>query len=180
MTTEGLIHPKVPFRTAIFDYLVELVMAVTPHDTASSRLKSALMRWRGARIGRGVKIWRDVWVDDYRKLVIGDSVSIGKSAMLQSIGGITIGNHVMIAHGSQLVSAGHHIPEDTESMRFSGLAAAPIVIEDNAWIGAGAIVLPGVRVGHGAVVAAGAVVTKAVEANTIVGGIPAKVISRRK
>jgi acetyltransferase-like isoleucine patch superfamily enzyme len=64
-------------------------------------------------------------------------------------------------------------------MRFSGLDVAPITIEDDAWIGAGAIVLPGVTVGRGAVVAAGAVVTKDVESFTIVGGVPSVVIGCR-
>jgi acetyltransferase-like isoleucine patch superfamily enzyme len=180
MTSDSPIHPRVPFRTAFFDYLVEFLMAITPHDSLSSRIKCSLIRWRGAKVGRNVKIWRDVWVDDYRKLTLGDNVSIGKSAMLQCIGGITIGQNVMIAHGSQLVSAGHHIPEAGESMRFSGLDVAPIVIEDDAWVGAGAIVLPGVTVGKGAVVAAGAVVTKNVEPYTIVGGNPAKFIRGRE
>lgn len=154
-------------------------MMLTPHDPLSCRVKRVLMRWRGARVGKNVKIWRDVWVDDYRKLKIGDDVSIGKSAMLQSIGGIIIGNRVMIAHGSQLVSAGHRITASSESMRFSGLDVAPVVIEDDVWVGAGAIVLPGVTVRQGAIVAAGAVVTKDVEPFAIVGGIPAALIGRR-
>jgi acetyltransferase-like isoleucine patch superfamily enzyme len=169
----------VPLRTAVGDYLVEFFMALTPHDPLSNRIKRALMRWRGAKIGKNPKIWRDVWVDDYRKLTIGDDVSIGKSAMLQCIGGITVGNQVMIAHGSQIVSAGHRIPGAGESMRFSGLDVAPIVLEDGAWIGAGAIVLPGVRVGRGAVIAAGAVVTRDVEPYSIVGGVPGVAIGSR-
>jgi acetyltransferase-like isoleucine patch superfamily enzyme len=177
-SSDGL-HVRVPLRTAILDYLVELFMAVTPHDALSNRIKRALMRRRGASIGARPKIWRDVWVDDYRKLRIGDDVSIGKSAMLQCIGGITIGNQVMVAHGSQIISAGHRVPAAGESMRFSGLDVAPIVIEDEAWIGGGAIVLPGVTIGRGAIVAAGAVVTKDVEPYTIVGGIPAVVIGSR-
>jgi acetyltransferase-like isoleucine patch superfamily enzyme len=180
MSSNTPIHPKVPFTTALFDYLVEFFMAMTPHDPLSSNVKSALMRWRGAQIGRNVKIWRDVWVDDYRKLTVGDNVSIGKSAMLQCIGGITIGRNVMIAHGAQLVSAGHHIPDGDEPMRYSGLDIAPISVEDDAWVGAGAIVLQGVTIGRGAIVAAGAVVTKTVEANTIVGGVPATLIRRRE
>jgi maltose O-acetyltransferase len=177
-TPPGL-HVNVPVRTAVCDYLVELFMAITPHDPLSNRIKRSLMRWRGATIGARPKIWRDVWVDDYRRLTIGDDVSIGKSAMLQCIGTITVGNQVMIAHGSQIVSAGHRVPAAGGSMRFSGLDVAPIVIEDGAWIGGGAIVLPGVTVGRGAVIAAGAVVTKDVEPYTIVGGIPAVVIGSR-
>jgi acetyltransferase-like isoleucine patch superfamily enzyme len=180
MTERQTLHVRVPIKTAVCDYLVEAFMAITPHDALSNRIKRALMRWRGATIGARPKIWRDVWVDDYRKLVIGDDVSIGKSAMLQCIGGITVGNEVMIAHGSQIVSAGHRIPDAGESMRFSGLDVAPIVIEDGAWIGGGAIVLPGVRVGRGAVVAAGAVVTKDVPPHSIVAGVPAVVITTRE
>jgi galactoside O-acetyltransferase len=174
-----IVHVKVPLATAIGDYLVELFMMVTPHDPLSCRLKRMLLRWRGARVGLRPKVWRDVWVDDYRKLTIGSDVSIGKSAMLLTHGGLTIGDEVMIAHGAQIISAGHRIPEAGSTMRFSGLEVAPIVIEDGAWIGAGAIVLPGVRVGRGAVVAAGAVVTRDVEPGTIVAGVPGEAIGRR-
>jgi len=177
---EGL-YVRVPLLTAIGNYLVELFMAFTPHDPLSNRLKRVLMRWRGARVGVRPKIWRDVWVDDYRRLSIGADVSIGKSAMLGCIGGVTVGDRVMIAHGAQVLSAGHRIPGAGEpmTMRFAGLDVAPITIEDDAWIGAGAIVLPGVTVGQGAVVAAGAVVTKDVERFTIVGGVPSVVIGCR-
>lgn len=170
---------NVTVHTAILDYLVECFMAMTPHDPLSNLIKRHLLIWRGATVGANPKIWRDVWVDDYRKLKIGANVSIGKSAMLQCLGGITIGNNVMIAHGSQLVSAGHRITAADESMRFSGLEVAPLVLDDDVWIGSGAIVLPGVTVGHGAVVAAGAVVSKDVAPYTIVAGVPAQVIRRR-
>ena len=175
---DGL-YVRFPVPTAVGNYLVELFMAIAPHDPLSSRVKGALMRWRGASIGARPKIWRDVWVDDYRKLSIGDDVSVGKSAMLICIGGVTIGNQVMIAHGSQIISAGHRMPSVGESMRFSGLDAAPIVIEDGAWVGAGAIVLPGITIGSGSVVAAGSVVTKDVSPNTVVAGVPSTVIATR-
>jgi acetyltransferase-like isoleucine patch superfamily enzyme len=180
MTDEEGLHVRVPLRTAVGNYLVEMVMAILPHDALSNRLKRALMCWRGARIGRNPKIWRDVWIDDYRHLAVGDDVSIGKSAVLGCIGGVTIGNEVMIAHGAQILSAGHRIPEAGTSMRFSGLEIAPIRIADGAWIGGGAIVLPGVTVGQGAVVAAGSVVTKDVEPFTIVAGVPTMVIGERE
>jgi acetyltransferase-like isoleucine patch superfamily enzyme len=125
------------------------------------------------------KVWRDVWIDDYRNLTIGSDVSIGKSAMLITHGGVTIGDEVMIAHGAQIISAGHRIPEAGSTMRFAGLELAPITIDDGTWIGAGAIVLPGVRVGRGSIVAAGAVVTRDVEPGTIVAGVPGEAIGRR-
>jgi acetyltransferase-like isoleucine patch superfamily enzyme len=175
---DGL-HVRVPLKTAVGNYLVEVFMAITPHDSLSNRIKRALMQWRGATVGRNPKIWRDVWIDDYSKLTIGADVSMGKSAMLVCIGGVTVGNQVMIAHGAQIISAGHRIPEAGESMRFSGLTVAPVVIEDGAWIGGGAIILPGVTVGRGAVIAAGAVVTKDVAPDSIAAGVPATVVGSR-
>lgn len=165
---------------AFLNYLVEFFMMITPQDPLSNKIKRILLGWRGATIGKKPKIWRDVWVDEYRHLTIGDNVSIGKSVMLLAIGGITVGDNVMIGHGAQIISAGHRIPEGDTPMRFSGVEHAPIVIESDAWIGAGAIVLPGVTVGQGAVVAAGAVVTHDVDPLTIVGGIPANVLRVRQ
>jgi galactoside O-acetyltransferase len=171
---------KVPLHTAMLDYLVELFMAVAPHDAASSKIKAGLMRWRGARVGSRVKLWRDVWVDDYRQLALGDDVSVGKSAIFICGGGVTVGDRVMIAHGARIVSSGHRIPDDpAEPLRFSGPDAAPIRIEDDAWVGTGAIVLAGVTVGRGAIVAAGAVVTSDVAPGSIVGGVPARVLRQR-
>jgi acetyltransferase-like isoleucine patch superfamily enzyme len=177
--TEGL-QIKVPLPTAILNYLVESFMAVTPHDPLSNHVKRWMMRRRGAIVGARSKLWRDVWIDDYAKLVVGDDVTIGKSCMLLTHGGVTIGNQVMIGHGAQIISAGHVVTPVGISMRFAGIDAAPIVIEDEAWIGGGAIVLQNVTIGTGAVVAAGAVVSRDVPPYAIVGGVPAKVIGERE
>lgn len=87
-------------------------------------------------------------------------------------GGITIEDHVLIAPKVNLVTTNHPI---TPSQRRSTLSH-PIVIKKGAWIGIGATILPGITVGENSIVTAGAVVTKDVAANTIVGGMPAKVI----
>jgi acetyltransferase-like isoleucine patch superfamily enzyme len=168
---------RIPVRVAVGHYLVELVLAVLPHDPASSRVKASLMRWRGARVGERLKLWRDVYVDDYRRLTVGSDVSISKGAMFICAGGIELGDEVMVGYGAQLISAGHGMHG---RMRFAEMEAAPIVVEDGAWIGAGAILLPGVTVGAGAVVAAGAVVTRDVGAGMLVGGVPAEVIKERR
>ncbi len=178
--TDPIVQRHVPLTKAIFDYWVELLMALLPHDSLSNRIKSFLLRRRGASIGKQVKMWRDVWVADPKNLVIGDNVTIGKSAMLISVDKIHIGNRVMIGHGSQLITAGHGIPDEQGKMRTADPVTAPITIADDAWLGASAIILPGVTVGEGAIVAAGAVVTKSVEPFTVVGGVPASVIRHRE
>jgi galactoside O-acetyltransferase len=166
--------------STMLDYLVELYMAAAPQDGLSMWFKSRALRWRGARIGTGLKVWRDVWIDDYRNLSIGNDVTIGKSVMLVCGGGIELGDRVMVGHGAKVLSGGHRIPDSIdEPMRWSGPDQAPVTIEADAWIGAGAIVLPGVTVGRGAVVAAGAVVTGNVPAHAVVGGVPARVIRAR-
>ena len=156
-------------------------MAILPHDPVSCSVKRSLLRFRGATVGRSVKIWRGVWVDDYRRLQIGDNVTLGRSVMLVCGGTVIIGENCMVGHGAQIISGGHRIPplSSRESMRFSGSEEAPIVVERDSWIGAGAIVLPGVTIGQGAVVAAGAVVAKDLPANVIAGGVPAAIIRKR-
>ncbi len=92
----------------------------------------------------------------------------------QDQGGITIDEGALIGHNVVLATINHDLdPSKRQSMSY-----APIHIGKNVWIGANATVLAGVTIGDGAVVAAGAVVTKNVEPNTIVGGVPAKVIKK--
>jgi len=85
-------------------------------------------------------------------------------------GGITLEDGVFIGPGVKIATEGH--PEEPEKRH--SLLTAPVVIRRNAWIGAGAIILPGVTVGENAIVAAGAIVKKNVADNTIVGGVPAR------
>ena len=101
---------------------------------------------------------------------IGKNVFINFDCVFLDLGGITIEDDVFIAPKVSLLSEGHPVdPSERHS-----LIPGPIHIRKNAWIGAGAIILPGVTIGENAVVAAGAVVSKDVPANTVVGGTPAK------
>jgi acetyltransferase-like isoleucine patch superfamily enzyme len=107
-------------------------------------------------------------------LKIGQHTHINRGCMIDSRGGITIGNNVSISHKVSLVSASH----DIKSSTFDYLSA-PIFIHDNAWIGLNAIILKGVTIGEGAVIAAGSVVTSNVLPYSIVAGIPAKELGKR-
>lgn len=105
---------------------------------------------------------------------IGKHVFINHGCSFLDLGGITLEDHVLIGPQVKLVTENH--PLDPADRR--GMLAEPILIKENAWIGAGATVLPGVCVGRNSVVAAGAVVREDVQDNTVVGGIPAKVLKR--
>ena len=109
-----------------------------------------------------------------KNIVIGERVFINMGCKFQDQGGITIDEGALIGHNVVLATLNH----DLNPSRRAGMTHAPIHIGKNVWIGANATVLAGVTIGDGAVVAAGAVVTKDVEPNTIVGGVPARLIKR--
>lgn len=113
-----------------------------------------------------------VQVDIGKNVSVGEHVFINHSLTVMARGGVEIQENVMIGPGVSLLTANHDVYDHQI------LLCGKITIQKNAWIGAQAIILPGVTVGENAVVAAGAVVTKDVEANTVVGGNPARVLKR--
>ncbi len=104
---------------------------------------------------------------------VGRNVFINQNCTFYDLGGIDIGDDVLIGPNVSLITSGHPI---APSQRHSGVVAKPITIGNNVWISAGVTIIGGVDVGENSVVAAGAVVTKDVPPNTLVGGNPAKVI----
>ena len=109
---------------------------------------------------------------------IGANSLIGEMNVLRGQGGIAIGDRVYTAPLVQMLAVNHVFDDPSRPMVEQGITADGIVIEDDVWIGAGAIITDGVRVSKGSVVAAGAVVTADVPPYTVVGGIPAKVIRK--
>jgi acetyltransferase-like isoleucine patch superfamily enzyme len=93
---------------------------------------------------------------------------------------IKIGKDIMISNFVTIRDTNHEFSSLEEPMRMQGIVSSPVHIEDDVWIGHGAIILKGVSVGTGAIIAAGSVVTKTVPAYSIVGGVPAKVIGTRR
>ena len=106
----------------------------------------------------------------FDRVKLGKGVMIMNNCLMMARGGITIDDHAMVAANAQLISNNHDLHDRML------LTCKPVHIGKDVWIGAGATILPGVTVGDNAVVAAGAVVTKDVAPNTIVGGNPAKLI----
>lgn len=139
------------------------------------KVRRLIFQYLHARIDKSSFIHRNCYIMDIHRLTIGKDSHINRNCTLDSRGGLTIGNSVSISHGVMLMTGSH----DYNSRKFS-VNYHPITIGDYAWIGCGAIVLQNVSIGKGAVVAAGAVVSKDVQPYTIVGGIPAKVIGHRK
>ncbi len=120
------------------------------------------------------------WSEGKGHIYIGDASYIGPNCVLFGAGEIEIGAHVLISPG--VVLASHQHSFERADLRFDEQPSqfARIVIEDNVWIGSNATILPGVRIGEGAIVGAGAVVTRDVAGHTLVLGVPARVARRLK
>ncbi|RFZ92821.1 acyltransferase [Mucilaginibacter conchicola] len=110
---------------------------------------------------------------------IGNNCGINTGVFIGGQGGVTIGNDVIIGPGAKIFSENHEYCHPDIIIKNQGVTRKGVVIQDNCWIGANVIILDGVTVGEGCVIAAGSVVIKSVPANSVVGGVPAKVIKGR-
>lgn len=128
----------------------------------------------GKEVDDGFGLFPPFYTDFGRNIRVGKGVFINSGCHFQDQGGITIGDGALIGHNVVLATINHNFDP---AHRGDNLPA-PITIGKRVWIGANATVLPGVRIGDGAVVAAGAVVTKDVPPCTIVGGVPARIIRK--
>ncbi len=148
-----------------------------PNWDAMNNIRCLLMKLFGLKIHASSKLGKGVAITKYGNLRVGAHSSISPSVYLDTFRPIRIGKGCSIGFRSCLVTGTHVVQSDYLSQRPLDLAKSrPIEIEDFVWIGANATILPGVRIGRGAVVAAGAVVAKDVEPATIVAGVPAKVV----
>ena len=109
-------------------------------------------------------------------VIIGDHTRIGLNNTI--IGPVTIGSHVNLAQGITITALNHNFSDAEKRIDEQGVNTTPVVIEDDIWIGANAVILPGVTIGQHSVVAAGAIVTKDVPPHSLVAGVPAKVIKQ--
>jgi maltose O-acetyltransferase len=147
---------------------------------AYRRLRTAILRcWLKLilkKCGARLQVQRPFVILGPAQVAIGDDVSFGAYLHIWGMGGVTIGNRVMIGSHVAITSLTH----DYTAAAMKGTSIArPIVIEDDVWLGTHCVILPGVCVGRGAVVAAGAVVTEDVPPYTVVAGVPARLLKRR-
>ncbi|AEW01119.1 acetyltransferase [Niastella koreensis] len=147
--------------------LVQLNNAAEPAE-----IRDLLSKITSSEIDNSVDIFTPLYINYGKHTKIGKNVFINFDCVFLDLGGITIEDNVLIAPKVSLLSEGHPVsPNNRHS-----LVPGHIHIRKNAWIGAGATILPVVTIGENAIVAAGAVVSKEVPANSVVGGVPAKII----
>jgi serine acetyltransferase len=159
------------------DVSEELLWALENTDGAAA---VSILRGMGATVGDHVRVYRGLVVynamSDFRNLGIGSNVHIGRQAFLDVSECISIGNRVTIAMRGMILTHSDSGDCKLYGQRVQFKSKAPVIIEDDVYVGAGATILPGVTVARGSVVAAGAVVAKDVPRNSLVGGIPAKTL----
>jgi len=133
------------------------------------------LRLAGMDIPKNVRLYEGIHVRNPKGIRIAEGCSIGTRVLLDGRKGLTIGKSVVLGYESVIWTLNH----DYNDIHFN-TKGAPVRIDDYAWICSRSIIMPGVTVGEGAVVASGAVVTKDVPPYSIVAGIPAKVIGQRE
>ena len=151
-------------------YIMNYIIGITP----IWRIRKSYYKCMGMKIGKSTIINMKQYILSPRNIQIGSNCHINRGCLIDGRGFCFIGNNVSISYGVSIMTGSH----DANSKNFNGVYL-PIIIEDNVWIGVTSIILQNVRIGEGAVVAAGSVVTKDVEPYSIVGGVPAKIIGKR-
>lgn len=127
-----------------------------------------------------MRIFEDVLLVYAEKIHIGKSTFINRRTLIHGHGGVSIGENVLIGPGVFITSTNHGYRSRDKIIQEQGSEPERVIIEDDVWVGARSIVLPGVTIRKGAVVSAGTVVTKDVDEYTVVGGNPAKLITTRE
>jgi len=157
------------------DQVVKRTLSLSPvlnASTDSDQVRIKLAEIIGRPVPESSTVFAPFHTNFGQGITIGEHVFINHACSMLDMGGITLEDHVLIGPRVNLVTENHPLaPADRR-----GLLCQAILIKKNAWIGAGATILPGVTIGENSVVAAGAVVTKDVPDNVVVGGVPSKII----
>ena len=158
------------------DIIFNAFMNVLPDDQlTNAHLRPLIARMLGLKCGRSIQIRRNIYFEEHRKIVVGSSVFLNRQAYLDASGGIRIGDNVRFGPQVMLITGTHEI--GTSGMRTGPLTCKPIIIGKGCWLGARVMVTPGVTIGEGCVVSAGAVVQRSMPPDFLIAGNPARPIS---
>jgi acetyltransferase-like isoleucine patch superfamily enzyme len=177
-----LFNMKKFFRNELI-VLYETIMFIffmLPRFFFFNKFKSFYLRILGAKIGKRVVYYPGVWIMPCKNLVLGDDVDLSSGVIITTGGGVQIGKRTWVGYRSQILSVNHSIPPVPKRFSESTDIKKKVVIGDDVWIGANCLILPGVSIGEGAVVAGGSVVTKDVPDFSVVAGVPARILRYRE
>lgn len=159
---------------AMSDEAQRLTMQLNQQYHTLAERRALLSELWGCAVPETITLFPPFYTDFGKNTTVGERTFINSGCSFQDQGGIGIGNDCLLGHNCTIATINHDPrPDHRGDMTFH-----PVRIADQVWIGANVTLLPGVSIGRGAIVAAGAVVTKDVPPLTIVGGVPAKVIKQ--
>lgn len=172
MLAGGIIRNDDPQWPMVWEVVAGTVKLSAELNTSTrvEQIRDCLSKITGSPVDKSTTVFVPFYTNFGRHIKLGSNVFINHACSFLDLGGITIEDDVLIGPKVNLVTENH--PVDPAQRKMLDLKA--IVVKRNAWIGAGATILPGVTIGENAIVAAGALVNKDVAANTIVAGVPAK------
>ena len=145
----------------------------TAYHTADE-VRELLSELFGYQVSQSLRVFPPLYADFGKNISVGEGVFINACCHFQDHGGVTLDDGCQIGHNVVFATLNHELLPERRNVTHP----APIVLGKKVWVGSNATILQGVTIGDNAIVAAGAVVTKDVPANTIVGGVPARVIKR--
>lgn len=169
-------EPEYPKLAAMFEESMRIVHEMNSRYHTGEELTALLCRLTGKEVDPSVRIFLPFYTNFGKALTLGKHVFINFNCTFLDRGGITLEDGVFVGPNVNLLTENH--PEDPSERK--KVYARPILVKRGAWIGTGAIVLPGVTIGENAIVGAGSVVTKDVPDNAIAVGNPARVIRNIK
>lgn len=154
------------------DEAIRLCMELNTRYTTMDERVQIMSQITGREVPGTFRLFPPFTTDCGKNIRFGERVFVNSGCRFQDQGGITIGDDALIGHNVVIATLNHAI----DPAQRAATEPTPVHIGNSAWVGANATILPGVTIGDGAIVAAGAVVTKDVPPNTIVGGVPARFI----
>lgn len=176
-TQKALNTPEIRlFMASIGDEARRIMFLLNTAYHTSDEVRGLLSELFGYRVPQSFRVFPPFYTDFGKNIIVGEDVFINACCHFQDHGGVTIGDGCQIGHNVVFATLNHGLSAEERKYTFP----APIILGKNVWVGSNATILQGVTIGDNAVVGAGAVVTKDVAANTVVGGVPAKFIKTIK
>ena len=150
-----------------------------PRFSFFNKFKTVYLKLWGNKIGKDNVFYPGVFIMPPKNMNLGSNIDFAKDVLITTKGGIEIGNRVLIGYSTKILTSNHVIPDNKGNIFFSGHKSSKVIIKNDVWIGCNVIILPGVNIGEGSVIAAGSVVTKDVDSYSIYAGVPAKKVKDR-